>query len=135
PNRICEHSGCEDPRIPDLLPVTVGVSASDTATGEVDEQIASVDELCYPCRVVPRSIIVPRCAADGASLVTPTAQRVEQIPADEPGCAGDDCDRRMPARHRGLLGSRVLDHARTLTAVKCPLDGRRYRWLGGRHRR
>src|SRR5699024_7545750 len=124
-NRISEHSGREDPRMPYLLPVPIGVSASDTAAGEVAEQIASVDEFRHPCRVVPRSIIGARRAADGASLVAPIAQRAEQVPADEPGCAGDDGDRRMGARHRGTLGNRVLDHARTVTPLKGSLSAAR----------
>src|SRR5699024_12842697 len=52
-------------------------------------------------------------------------ERAEQVPADEPGCAGDDGDRRMGARHRGTLGNRVLDHARTVTPLKGSLSAAR----------
>jgi hypothetical protein len=102
-----ESAGRIDSGVPDDLPVGVRVPTSDAATGEVDEQICTVDEFSDSVGTVPDGVGGGRGAADRSRRVPPGVERIEQLAADEPRRPGDDGDRRLSACQRCVCGFRA----------------------------
>ena len=76
-HRVVECPCREDAGIPDLLPIAVGVAASDASAGEVDEEIGAVDCDSDAVRVIP-SGIGRATATDRAHPVAPLLERADE---------------------------------------------------------
>ena len=121
PHRSIESAGRVDAGVTDDLSVRIRVPAADTAAGEVDEQVGSVDELGDQVRAIPGGIGGCGGAADRSRRVSPSAQCIEQLSADESRCSGNDCDRFRGTRRRCVSGFEA--HKRTLTpSIDGPVD-------------